>query len=57
MFRLFIRLFTTKWKLAVLRGLGNKEAAAVLKVIVLSTSTLPRVVAASITRIKVGLLM
>ena len=49
MSRLSIRLFTTKWKPAILRGLGNKEVVAAFKAAVLGTSTLPKVVAASVT--------
>ena len=46
--RLSTKLSATKQKLAILRGLGDKEVAAVLKVVVPSISTLPRVVMASI---------
>jgi hypothetical protein len=46
---LSIRLFTTRWKPAVLKGLGNGEVAAVFKIAAPSASTLFRVVAASIT--------
>ena len=49
------RLSATGWKLAVSRGLGDGEAAATLKVAAFSTFTLPKVVAASIAQIKVGL--
>ena len=42
------KLSATKWKPAVSRGLGDGEVAAALKVTVLSTSILPKVVAASI---------
>jgi len=45
---LFIRLSTTKRKPAALRGLGNKEVAAILKAVALSVSTLLKVVTASI---------
>ena len=38
----------TGWKPAALRGLGDGEAAAILKVAVFSISTLPRAVVASI---------
>jgi hypothetical protein len=55
--RLSTRLSTTRWKPAVLRGLGDREVAAILKVVAPSISTLPRVVIASITQIKVGLLI
>ena len=48
MSRLSIRPFTTRWKLAVLRGLGNREVAATFKAAVLGTFILPKVVAASI---------
>ena len=51
------RLSTTREKPAILRGLGNREVVAILKAVVPSISTLPRVVIASITRIKVGLLI
>ena len=43
------RLFATGWKLAALRGLGNREVIAIFKAVVFSISTLPKVVAASIT--------
>ena len=46
--RLSTRPSTTRWKPAALKGLGDGEAAAVLKVAVLSASTLPEAVAASI---------
>ena len=51
MSRLSTRLSTTRWKLAILRGLGDREVVAILKAVV------PRVVMASIARIKVGLLI
>ena len=51
------RPFTTRWKPAASRGLGNREAAAIFKAAALSISTLPRAVMASIARIKVGLLI
>ena len=40
---------TTKWKPAVLRGLGNREVVAVLKITAFSAFTLLKAVAASIT--------
>ena len=43
------RLFTTRWKPAILKGLGDREITAVLKAAVLSISTLPKAVAVSIT--------
>ena len=46
---LSIRPSTTKWKPAALRGLGNREVAAVLKVVAFNISTLPRAVTASVT--------
>ena len=45
---LFTRPSATRWKPAVLRGLGNREVIAALKAIVPSISLLPRAVAASI---------
>ena len=57
MSELSTRLSATGWKLAASRGLGNREAVAILKVAVPSTFTLPKVVAASIAQIKVGLLI
>jgi len=47
--RLSTGLSATRWKPAVLRGLGEGEVVAILKVVVPSISTLPRAVAASIT--------
>ena len=49
MSRLSTKLSATGWELAALRGLGNGEVAAVLKIAVSGVSTLPRAVAASIT--------
>ena len=45
----FTRPSATKQKLAVLKGLGNKEVAAILKMVVFNIFTLPRVVKVSIT--------
>ena len=39
----------TKQKLAVLKWLGNREVAAIFKMVVLNISTLPRAVKVSIT--------
>jgi hypothetical protein len=46
--RSFTGLFAIEWKLAVLRGLGNKEVVAVLKVAVFNAFTLLKVIAASV---------
>jgi len=46
---LFTRLSATRWKLAVLRGLGKGEIAVIFKAAAFSASTLPKVVAVSIT--------
>ena len=48
-FRLSTRLFTTRWKLAILRGLGNRKVVAILKAAIPGVFTLPKAVAASIT--------
>ena len=50
-------LSATRWKPAVLRGLGDREVIAALKAIVPGISPLPRIVIVSIAQIKVGLLM
>ena len=57
MFRLSTRLSATKWELAALKSLGDKEVAAILKAAAFSASTLPKAVTASIGQIKVGLHM
>ena len=49
MSRLFTGPSATGWKPAASRGLGDEEAAATLEAAVLSTSTLPKAVAASVT--------
>ena len=45
---LSIGLSATRWKLAALRGLSNKEVAAAFKMAALSASILPKAIAASI---------
>jgi len=47
--RLFIRPSTIKWELAVLRGLGDKKVAVILKAAVFSAFILPKMVIAFIT--------
>jgi hypothetical protein len=54
---LSIKPFATRWKPVVLKGLGNKEVTAVLEAAAPSTSTLPKVITASIAQIKIGLFM
>ena len=45
----------TRWKLAVLRGLGDREVVAILEAAVLGVFTLPKAVAVSVAWIKIGL--
>jgi len=46
--RSFTGPFATRWKPAVLKGLGNKEVTAALKMAALNASILPKVIAVSV---------
>ena len=57
MSRLFIRPSATGWEPIILKGLSDKKVTIALEAVVLSVSTLLKVVAASITQIKISPLM